>query len=471
MPRSEAAARLEMASRRGHTVVQCRWSSTEDRAALEELAVFCGQFSPQVAHTTYSSAGSWTLADGLFLEITGTRHWFGGEESLVAQAIRAIAERWGYRACWGVADTPAAAWAWARYGPPEATTNPAGACLPPGNSWPQIKGLPIAALRLGETLEKTLIQLGIERIEQLAALPAASLRMRWGALPAERLAQLQGQLQELLQPIASPESWCVEQVLEYPTASRPQVEQVVAGLMGRLAERLAQKQLGALELVVWLGCRAAGCRLPMRIGLLEPTADVEHWRQLACMQFEQTPLPAAVTSLAVEAVRVGRLPVREGRLFGNSCSEAGAGRALADLVERLSARLGPQAVLRPYLAPDRQPEYAWAGRPYLEAAAGRGQAHCVQSRPTVARPLWLYQPPLPLHVMAVVPEGPPLRCQTARFQFTVARCWGPERIETGWWRGASVRRDYYRVEADDGRHFWIFRRLGDGRWFLQGEFV
>ena len=52
----------------------------------------------------------------------------------------------------------------------------------------------------------------------------------------------------------------------------------------------------------------------------------------------------------------------------------------------------------------------------------------------------------------------------------VSRSWGPERIESGWWRGPSVRRDYYQVETATGLRYWLFRRLQDGKWFLHGEF-
>jgi protein ImuB len=117
-------------------------------------------------------------------------------------------------------------------------------------------------------------------------------------------------------------------------------------------------------------------------------------------------------------------------------------------------------------------------------------------------------------VISVVPSGPPAQFHFAGVDYRIARAWGPERIETGWWRklgagdavmarspdrvmnptaglperrrpsvsrvawsgdhattsGAGIRRDYYRVETTGGRHFWLFRRLSDGRWFLHGEF-
>jgi protein ImuB len=68
---------------------------------------------------------------------------------------------------------------------------------------------------------------------------------------------------------------------------------------------------------------------------------------------------------------------------------------------------------------------------------------------------------------SVVPEGPPIYFRFAGVRHDVARHWGPERIETGWWRRQRAVRDYYRVETTEGRRFWLFRRR-DGRWFLHG---
>jgi protein ImuB len=53
----------------------------------------------------------------------------------------------------------------------------------------------------------------------------------------------------------------------------------------------------------------------------------------------------------------------------------------------------------------------------------------------------------------------------------IVQAYGPERIETAWWRGPTVRRDYYVVETDSGERFWLFRRLRDGSWFLHGMFA
>ena len=86
------------------------------------------------------------------------------------------------------------------------------------------------------------------------------------------------------------------------------------------------------------------------------------------------------------------------------------------------------------------------------------------------RPLRLVRRPIALEATSIMPDGPPVRFQFRSRGHRVARTWGPERIETGWWRGRPVGRDYYRIETTTGRRFWLFRRLRDGKWFLHGMF-
>jgi protein ImuB len=72
--------------------------------------------------------------------------------------------------------------------------------------------------------------------------------------------------------------------------------------------------------------------------------------------------------------------------------------------------------------------------------------------------------------MDVIPGGGPSRLRRAGQEYAVIRWWGPERIETGWWRGQDIHRDYYIVETECGTRWWLFRRRDDGRWFLHGCF-
>jgi protein ImuB len=88
----------------------------------------------------------------------------------------------------------------------------------------------------------------------------------------------------------------------------------------------------------------------------------------------------------------------------------------------------------------------------------------------LSRPLRLFPQPFALDVVSVVPDGPPLVFTWGGMERRIERTWGPERIQTGWWRARGVGRDYYRVETSLGHRFWLFRQLADGRWFLHGVF-
>jgi protein ImuB len=83
--------------------------------------------------------------------------------------------------------------------------------------------------------------------------------------------------------------------------------------------------------------------------------------------------------------------------------------------------------------------------------------------------LRLWAPPIPIDVVAVA-DGPPASFRIGNRQFRVHRWWGPERIETGWWRGRSIRRDYYQVETTTGARYWLYRHLRSRHWFLHGEY-
>jgi len=87
-----------------------------------------------------------------------------------------------------------------------------------------------------------------------------------------------------------------------------------------------------------------------------------------------------------------------------------------------------------------------------------------------SRPLRLLFNPLEIQATALAPEGPPITFRLRSVSHQIADCIGPERIETGWWRGPHVQRDYYRVLTDTGRRAWIFRRRDTNAWFLHGWF-
>ena len=285
---------------------------------------------------------------------------------------------------------------------------------------------------------------------------------------------------------------------EYAAARRERIEAALERLIGRLSAMLARCGRGALRLQCRLWSSTAGPPLEIAVGLFEATARRERLFPLVQLQLERLRLPGPVRAMSVEAMLTAPLECQQQELFPDDTLRWQP-RHLTGLIERLSSRLGAKAVVRVRLRPEAQPEQACR----YEALVGqgkRGQSPFVRStlRAVPAngdsplfppRPLRLLARPRPVAVTSVVPDGPlgtvPIfvaghHAERGRHKNgtvplaippqQIARCWGPERIETGWWRGQAVGRDYYRVETAAGCRWWLFRRLRDGRWFLHGTF-
>jgi len=169
-------------------------------------------------------------------------------------------------------------------------------------------------------------------------------------------------------------------------------------------------------------------------------------------------------------------------------------QALSHLINRLANRVGSENVVYPALLAGAQPEYAYRLRPLVDPGRQhrRRKSKPVRQSHVQARPLRLFRPPLPLRTIKVVKserdggssnqlnvgdesmlcgEVPPVLLRVSdNTALRVADAWGPERIETGWWRGLTVCRDYWRIEIDTKQHFWVYRDLRSNAWFLHGEF-
>jgi len=266
-------------------------------------------------------------------------------------------------------------------------------------------------------------------------------------------------------------------VLDHPLERGDVVELLLRDLVEQLAGQLAPRRCGATRLTCRVDC-APGRPLVLEAGLCRPSAHPQHLWDVLRMRLEQTPLPGPVGRLTLTAA-AAPLENRQRELFGGSRQEAA--RQLHLLIDRLSSRLGPQAVLRPERTADPLPERAVRYVPWVEGPGPRPRkatpktgfsaaSHPQRPALPLVRPLVLETAPRPLAVLAIAPDGPPVSFRLGKEVCQVARYWGPERIEAGWWRGQSVRRDYYRVETPAGRRYWIFRRLTDGVWHLHGRY-
>jgi protein ImuB len=410
--------------------------------------------------------------DCLFLDLTGVAHLFGNELALARRLLRGLTER-GLTARLAIADTLGAARAVVKHVGGDSSDANAGAkreiIIPPGQTRFALDPLPVIALRLDEETVHLLQQLGIFSLRQLAALPREELSARFGPQLLQRWDQALGRIAEPL-PGQSPQpDFQAEKILEYPVTSREAIGRVLEELLAGVCELLLAHGRGALRLECRLTCQGHP-PLVLSVGLFRPCAAVRRLFLLAEMQLERLTLRAPVTAIRVEAVATAPLANRQQELFSELPARQHP-RHLEELIERLSSRLGPRAVVRPRLTPEAQPELAYVYEPLVdENRRRRPQRRMPAPGELPPRPLRFLAQPIPLDAVAIAPDGPPVRMRLDGHSQPIVRSWGPERIETGWWRKQGVGRDYYRVETATGQRFWVFRRLHEGRWFLQGEF-
>jgi protein ImuB len=451
-----------------------------DAEALRALAVWCQrQLSPRVAVEDAESP------ETLLLDTAGCSHLFGGEEAHVRKTAEAFSRR-GYAVRIAVADTIGAAWALAHFGgavsrdaeshfavsrDAESSERSASASA----HAEALQPLPVEALRLSSDDLQLLREFDIRQIGQLLALPRADLAARFSLELTRRLDQALGNVPEPLVFEYGDETVEACWEFEFPTADRRMVEAVFEQLLEQVLARLERRRLGVQKFRCSLRT-TAGQPLEVEVGLLQPSASLSYLMELLRLHFErlvllprrgrQTEGEGEVSVIAVRVLAAAPLEFCQGELF-SACRKRQ--QQFPALIERLSNRLGEKSVLRPRLWPDAQPEFACR---YEEWSLARATRHSpLTTHQTTPRPSSLAPRPSPLAVMSVIPGGPPLRFQWQGQDHIVAQCWGPERIETGWWRDRDVRRDYYLVETTAGKRFWLFRTRGDERWFLHGSFA
>jgi protein ImuB len=345
--------------------------------------------------------------------------------------------------------------------------------------------LPIAALRLPLDALHLLGQLGIERVAQLMALPRDALPARFGPSVLARLDQALGRLPEVIVPHRPEVEVQACFSFDYPTERLDVVNQVLDQLTQRFHEMLQRRCQGARQVECLLHHDEAP---PTRVvvNLSRPSRSPRHIGLLLQTSMEQVRVEAPVCAVTLGVTVAEPLSDTQDEFFEPEDRPDTA--ALTALIDHLSNSLGREAVTRPRLVPDPQPEYACRLEPLMQVRSQksevRGQKSEVRGeksgfrlltsdfgpRTSDLRPLRLWPAPEPIEVVSLFPEGPPMRIDWAGAAYRVVRSWGPERIETGWWRGEDVHRDYYVAVTDRGNRLWIFRRRDDERWFLHGSF-
>ena len=425
-----------------------------DARALKALARWAERWSPSVS-VDPSDEG----LEGLFLDVAGAAHLFGGEAALLRQIRQRLAEA-GAPARVALGPTPGAAWALARWGgeaegsPPIATGDDVRDRLAP---------LPVEALRIQDRTLAQARRFGLKRIGDLYPMPRAGLARRFrndgGVDLVQRLDQALGHAGEALTPLRPPPRYRAWETWMEPVADLEGVAARLPELAADLAGPLERDGQGARALTL-TGFRSDGRTTALSVRMGRPGRDVGVWLRL----FREAGLGRLELGFGLDALMltadvVEPMAARQAALEGEA--EVRQSESLAALIDRLTARLGEDRVLTAEPVDCWIPERAERWRPALGRALSPPEWDA-------RRPILLLDPPEPVEAMAELPDGAPVRFTWRRLSRRVTRADGPERLSPEWWRprsdGRQVRtRDYYRVEDAAGGRYWLFREGLYGR--------
>ena len=336
--------------------------------------------------------------------------------------------------------------------------------------------MPLALVDLEDALRTTLADAGVTTFGQAVVLPRDGLARRGGADLLITLDRALGRVADPRPPFVPPPHFQARLDLPAPVHDTEALGFGVNRLVQELATWLTARGLGVTQLQLTLTherhLRQRGLpatAVPLALGA--PARMPAHLLGVLRERLARVALPASVEAIALASVATAPLPGRNlGLLPGDE-----AAAVLVPLIDRLRARLGEDAVVR--VAPHAEHRPEQAARDVAVSALASAAKSSAGPRPTrhpqgvagllpdAPRPLWLLAEPQPLaHLFKTRPWTPEWKLRD-----------GPERIESGWWDGADIRRDYFVAESPHGQIMWIYRDhrhgIDDGEWFLHGVFA
>jgi protein ImuB len=424
--------------------------AARELALMRRLAGIAAAFTPQV---------SIEAPDGLLLEIKPSIRLFGGLKELCRRlreaclADAAFAHS-GVQPHFTLAPTALAALAAARAGARCFITDPRQ--LPA-----RLKLLPVGVLRWQEDTNARLLAMGVRTLGDLLRLPRAGFAKRFGPASLADLDRLLGHSADPRRRLTRRERYTGRVDLDHELEDHDRILDALRPLLDELEQFLRRRQRG----ITALQCRFHHYRAAPTICALRlaaPEANAERLQSLLRERLASLQLPEPVRRCELRGGALTERALASQPLW--SAGERGHAPAneMPALIEHLRARLGTEAVYGICCVPEHRPENAWAVKePALTPVVNKTSVGHLRVGAPFRRPLWLLHAPQELDSQ----RGRPRRGGALELLD------GPERIESGWWDGADIRRDYYVAGDARGARLWIYREcVGARRWFLHGIF-
>jgi protein ImuB len=452
LPLADARARLP-------TLDVVEANEAADSALLEAIADWCGRFTPLVAiNKPY----------GLLLDISGCAHLFGGESALL-RAICNFIFREEIVVQAAIAGTTVAAYALAK--------GASGSIIENGKEKEAVSTLPLAALKIDNKVVYALKRAGLKSIGEAAARSSSELAARFGAAFTFLLEQAQGYSAQPIIPRRALPDYAAERRFAEPVATVEVIGRTIFSLASTIQTLLEERGQGARRFEASF-FRTDGAVRHIVLDTGQPLRDAVAIGAYYSERLEVLADPLD-PGFGFDLIRLSALATEKLVYSATEFQSSQDEHEIAGLIDRLSARFGASRVTRFFPVDTHIPEYAAA---FCPAQRGKNPSPWQQTRlenETPRRPLHMVTPPEQVeNALADVPDGPPRRFTWRRATHRIVKSDGPERIAMEWWRDANAKtRDYFQVEDEDGRRFWLYRdgiyNRGekDVRWFIHGLFA
>jgi protein ImuB len=440
-----------------------------DAKALSAIAEWCDRFTPLVALDP---------PHGLFLDITGCVHLFGGEAAMM-QLLCDVLTAQGFAVSAAIAGTAVCA--------RTLTRHVHGRIVREGEEADAVRLLPVSALGADEAITTGLRRAGLKTIGDVACRARHEITARFGAGFTTLLEQALGESDAPISPRKPLPDYIVEKRFAEPVTTEAVISATLSGLAGMLVAAMARQGKGARQLEGRF-FRTDGAVRTIMIDTGQPVTRAEVIDRLFRERLDALSDPLdpgfGFDLIRLSASRTEIVVQQQRDLDANVHDND----ELAALIDRIAARIGGKRVVVHLPQETHIPEravLAASAQHHLAAATHAAWPARAEGEPPL-RPLRLFERPEQIKVIAQVPDGPPARFVWRRATHAVVRAEGPERVAMEWWRaeGEMLTRDYFRVEDEAGLRFWLYRdglydreiEQEDGKavqpnWYMHGLFA
>jgi len=440
-----------------------------DAKALNAIAEWCDRFTPLVALDS---------PHGLFLDITGCVHLFGGEAAMMRLVCDVLTAQ-GFAVSAAIAGTSVCA--------RTITRHVHGRIVRDGEEADAVKPLPVFALGADDAITIGLRRAGLKTIGDVASRARHEITARFGAEFTTLLEQALGQSDAPISPRKPLPDYIVEKRFAEPVATDAVISATLSRLAQMLVGAMTQQGKGARRLEANF-FRTDGAVRTIVVDTGQPVTRSEVIDRLFRERLDALSDPLdpgfGFDLIRLSASRTEIVVQQQRDLDANVHDND----ELAALIDRIAARIGGRRVVVHLPQDTHMPERAVMAAPaqrHLAAAARAVWPARAEGEPPL-RPLRLFERPEEIKVIAQVPDGPPARFVWRRATHAVVRAEGPERVAMEWWRSQNemLTRDYFRVEDEAGLRFWLYRdglydreieqeegKAVQPNWFMHGLFA